>query len=271
MNNIRDKLQSEEEYTKFINWSNESAEKYIDRNRIFGRRHAAISAIIENYFGYYMRILSARYSRGDSIKLLKSELPELMQRFRHTIERGREIAAMAPVSENDFQGKIEPYKHLIDISRGRAPDLHSTYSIIAWLVCLGAKQEDIAEVASFFEAGVDALVDRLFLPYVSGRQLAEKIICPKHYGLLYEAIDAPTEQQAKLIKKYLKNWRSIHKETNSFGVNAFTGIEKTDSYIGFWALEVAAVVKVFDIDDSGFINNEYYPADLVHGIDGVAA
>lgn len=271
MSNLRDIRQNELFFSNFISWSLESAEEYVDKNRKFGRRHAAIKRLAESYFGDYIRVLSARYSRGDSMQVLKLELPAMLERFRRTIERGREIAAMDPVSESDFQGKIEPYKHLIDISRGRAPDLHSTYSIIAWLVCLGAKQEDIAEIAGFFEAGVDALVDRLFLPYAPSRQQAENVICPKHFSLLYEAIDAPKDQQAKLIKKYLKNWRKYLDDVNSFGTRVFPGCETRDSYVGFWALEVSAVVKVFDIDDSSFIDNEYYPADLVHGVDGVTA
>ncbi|WP_428680745.1 PoNe immunity protein domain-containing protein [Photobacterium sanguinicancri] len=31
-----------------------------------------------------------------------------------------------------------------------------------------------------------------------------------------------------------------------------------------WCWESALIVKLYDIDDSSFIDNEYYPKDLVH-------
>ncbi|HEM3533727.1 TPA: DUF1911 domain-containing protein [Streptococcus suis] len=35
-------------------------------------------------------------------------------------------------------------------------------------------------------------------------------------------------------------------------------------YFGYWALEIAALVKVLNIPDDSFKNHKYYPYDLVH-------
>ncbi|WP_428714947.1 PoNe immunity protein domain-containing protein [Streptococcus suis] len=39
---------------------------------------------------------------------------------------------------------------------------------------------------------------------------------------------------------------------------------KNPLYFGYWALEIAALVKVLNIPDDSFKNHKYYPYDLVH-------
>jgi len=43
---------------------------------------------------------------------------------------------------------------------------------------------------------------------------------------------------------------------------------KTEFYSGYWAWELAALVKVMGLDDSSFKDNPYYPYDLVHWTGG---
>jgi hypothetical protein len=39
---------------------------------------------------------------------------------------------------------------------------------------------------------------------------------------------------------------------------------KDKGYSGYWAWEVAAVVKILGLDDLIFKDNPYYPYDMVH-------
>lgn len=54
-----------------------------------------------------------------------------------------------------------------------------------------------------------------------------------------------------------------YREHRQFGwYNSHTN--KHNTYSGYWSFETAAVVKIMELDDSNFIDNQYYPKDLVH-------
>ncbi len=67
----------------------------------------------------------------------------------------------------------------------------------------------------------------------------------------------------KLIKQYLekhwfktfKNWGWISPDVSNFDV--------TSGFVGYWAFEVAAIVKIKGLDDSGFRENVFYPDRLL--------
>lgn len=76
-------------------------------------------------------------------------------------------------------------------------------------------------------------------------------------------MNAKKDEQTLLIKKHLKLWHS--KRNNSFFRNSigYGNDPDTKNYIGQLAFEVAAVVMAFDIDDSEFREDIYYPKELV--------
>ena len=85
---------------------------------------------------------------------------------------------------------------------------------------------------------------------------------PKVFERLRQVItekDKPTaEKQVKefITKEWYKNhrgqgWYNCHKSVH-------------DVYYGYWSFETAAVVKIMNLDDSSFLNCQYYPKDLVH-------
>lgn len=85
---------------------------------------------------------------------------------------------------------------------------------------------------------------------------------PEAYSRLRNIIDLPNEEEAaEQMDMYLKkDWYNIQKET---GVKDLHN-SRYDIYYGYWSFEAAAVVKILGLDDSTFINNQYYPKDLVH-------
>ena len=40
--------------------------------------------------------------------------------------------------------------------------------------------------------------------------------------------------------------------------------QKIDTYCGYWCFEIAALAKIFSVDDSEFKKHPYYPYDLAH-------
>lgn len=74
-------------------------------------------------------------------------------------------------------------------------------------------------------------------------------------------IEADAEDRVQLVKKLLSKWYVSNKSAYWYDFHKYT-----DRYLyyGYWALEVAALVKVLNIPDASFKDNKYYPYDLVH-------
>lgn len=66
------------------------------------------------------------------------------------------------------------------------------------------------------------------------------------------------------MKEYLsKDWYKIQEETGIKDLHK----SRYDIYYGYWSFESAAIVKILGLDDSTFIDNKYYPKDLVHQLE----
>lgn len=82
----------------------------------------------------------------------------------------------------------------------------------------------------------------------------------KVYYKLRKATETEDKVEAsKLIKQFLEK-DFYHKHMNLYNSHN----SKADIYCGYWSFEAAAVVKIMGLDDSSFIDNQYYPKDLVH-------
>jgi hypothetical protein len=80
----------------------------------------------------------------------------------------------------------------------------------------------------------------------------------------YDKLDKATKladkvESSKLVKQFLEK-DYYHKYLNFYNSHK----NEWHSYSGYWSFEAAALVKIMDLDDSSFINNQYFPKDLVH-------
>jgi len=74
--------------------------------------------------------------------------------------------------------------------------------------------------------------------------------------------DTNTETAVPKIKHYLdKIWYKGHDESHWHGT---LENDNLSYYFGYWAWEVAAIVKINGIDDTALKNQKYYPYDAVH-------
>lgn len=152
--------------------------------------------------------------------------------------------------------------------------------LLSFSVLLRRPKSDIEKIANYIDAaepgaecksgnsiyqignnrGKDALLDLLLNKVgVTGPQGTE-LIQGGIYKKLLAIIKADSSKRPALMKKYLEGWyagnkkhiwHDMHSRPNNW------------SYAGYWSFESALVVKLFDIDDSSFRDNVYYPVDLV--------
>jgi hypothetical protein len=186
-----------------------------------------------------LKLLIARYSRGDSVADVRAEFPGVASAFhraRRTVARSWNLRVL----DNYVEG--------------------------LWLLSLAvlfeAEQHTFHGLASDVNgAGHDALYDRLVASRQPGLVPTHALVHPKPYQPLFEAIAAPLEQQGARIATFLKQYYAGMKKTAWHD----THLAPDAGFFGYWCFELAALVKVHGIPDTELADNLYYPRDLVGG------
>ncbi|MGT2716678.1 PoNe immunity protein domain-containing protein [Streptococcus respiraculi] len=76
-----------------------------------------------------------------------------------------------------------------------------------------------------------------------------------------DIIEADSDSRIELVERLLSKWYVRNK--SSYWYNSHKATNRC-LYFGYWALEIAALVKILDIPDDSFKDHKYYPYDLVH-------
>lgn len=71
---------------------------------------------------------------------------------------------------------------------------------------------------------------------------------------------AQSDDKAKILSSELGQWYQHHKSAYWYNSDK----SKNNTYRGYWCYEIAALSKIFEIDDEQFASHPYYPYDLAH-------
>jgi hypothetical protein len=187
----------------------------------------AIPAYLEHLF-----LAIAQYSRGD-------DLTEVRKGVRKAVEV-LEQDSSHPKQRFDFGDPDQFYGAL-------------------WGLSLSMVFGDPSAEFVHRGAGQDAVYDRLLK--LTGALVAPTahLVRPQPYQSLVAAMeDASTA--GSLIDEYLKTWYAGMGGTSWHE----THLQHDPYFFGYWAFELAAVVKALNITDKPFVDNLFYPRDLVH-------
>jgi hypothetical protein len=220
--------------------------------------------LTNGYCRQFAADIPVMYSRGDSLQnIYDNRGAELGNRYASTAQ---EIVQHGYSQRNYFNSNlVEPH------------GLHEAYSILCWLLCFGCDPQDLAAIApEFGPAGQDRLIDTILSRYQPDREVADSSGHPATFQLIDDVVTANPEERVAVLTKYMKDWGKLLSNLNglaSIGIfrkrkltNKTLDKDVGGAYVGYWMWEVALLVKFFDIDDSSFVDNEFYPADLVRFI-----
>ena len=227
---------------------------------------------LELYTEAYVEDITYTYCRGDDLSDIKEKYIDIgIDRFVLTA------------------GEYEKHRKEIE-EQGYSPywnynffyphDVHSSYCMVSWFLCFGADPKKIGEIAPYLvKAGHDRLVDTILQRFQPDREISTEDACGRTFKLLQSVMDVDEKKAIKNLEKYLANWGKLMgtlKGLRSIGLLGTEGAKSNESlianldtiknisYVGFWAWEVAMVVRFFEIDDSSFCDHEFYPKDLAH-------
>lgn len=191
---------------------------------------SAISGIIEDL-----------YIRGDSLDSLGKYVDELLELSK------KYLFATASEQERSF-------------STG-----DDFYMLLAFMRGLGMNDFQMSEFSKNVRVVEDDTIDRLLSVYSPSRQALPKN--EKSYprcDRLHKILDSPIEEMPALLKDYLDKWDK-HKYKFNYHILApeILNDGSQPPWNGFWCYFVAAIVATLNLDDSEFIDHEYYPTDLM--------
>ena len=231
--------------------------------------HHAISGFFDTAVFDNLMSINYRYSRGDDLDDIRSE------------ELTSSVENMLFVQQEEASGVNRKYQpHRLESRLSSASSLHSVYVMLCWCVCMDVDPGTMQKLArSIAPEGEDRLVDMVLQRYDPGRAIAKASALPRVFGLLDQLMEANEAQRIKLLVKYLNNWgktmsklkglRSLGGTDQAMGAKSNKDLDKEDimrpdlmGYVGWWAWEVALVVRVFGIDDSSFADHVLYPVDM---------
>jgi hypothetical protein len=187
----------------------------------------AITKYQEQLFGAI-----AAYSRGDAL------------------ENVRKMVRLAVVHlESDSQTPPPPFDFRD----------HSQFYAAIWGLSLSMLFGDPSN--AFLERGAsqDAAFDALLNLTGAEIEPTKNLIRPLPYAHWLNAAGNPKNAAAE-IQEYLRLWYAGMAQTPWHD----THIHQDPAFFGYWAFELAALVKAANMSDSGFSDNIFYPRDLVH-------
>jgi hypothetical protein len=194
-----------------------------------------------------VKLIILRYSRGDAIIEMRpavEQIIEMLQLYRRTL------------ASVELEKDVRQMNERLDLYR-----LQQAFALLAFLVSLRSSTEDIQHALTLIgHAGEDTLLDRVARHFGdTKRPVSEHSKFPKMYDALATVIDAPSEKQPELLKKYVAGWyKSMKPATWYDNHKAAVG-----AYYGYWCFEAALVAMLWNIDDSALAQHENYPYDLV--------
>jgi len=202
------------------------------------------------YSKYRLDVLLMKYTRGDSFE-------NLTQHFERLIE------FLLAYKHEKLEREIEIFKFTY-LER-------DSYILLAFAIALPISEKTWHTLTHeiLIPFGRDYITDRIIATRNSERKVADfetwDKTAPAHqkyFKLLGEALEAPPEDQPELVYKQLKKWR--HKNwRGSVTHGSDPDFTPNPCYYGQFSYEVAAVVMAFNIDDTLFQEDIYYPKELV--------
>ncbi|WP_281222020.1 PoNe immunity protein domain-containing protein [Photobacterium sanguinicancri] len=244
---LRDKLKDKAYYDDLINFRLRVIEKKIKKLESIGKFTDDVK--MKNSFRIVSDItylLHQKYSRGDDLAEFKAHLETALE------YRGwqKNYADALPRKEQ---------KDRIGWEEIREDYLENWLDWLSFAYCLEMGEEYYQQVFDLMaNQGLDALFDKIVVKMGdSSREVSDTLLFKKRFKKLYAVIEAEPEQRPKLMLAYLNAWYKLIESADYH-------LMDTDAYIGYWCWESALIVKLYDIDDSSFIDHEYYPKDLVH-------
>lgn len=142
---------------------------------------------------------------------------------------------------------------------GDAFEVVNRVTCFAILLGWGKLLPHVARIIDYKNPRMDGMLERLLSYYVQNRDTSISE-CTRHlpYFKTLKIFNAAPEKRPELMAEYLEDWYVASRREPYYDSHT-----RDTSFRGYWSWEAAAITFLLEIDDSGYRNAEFYPADLV--------
>ncbi|WP_022825204.1 PoNe immunity protein domain-containing protein [Hymenobacter norwichensis] len=190
--------------------------------------------------GLHYENISLKYSRGYPVEEVKQELLAVIETLEHYKQHPQ-------AEEFFFNGEQDEYMQAVALL-SIALLLHVEVDVFRRLAdAIGVTGQDYV---------LEWLVSRR-LP--ERRPTTTKLLFPKTYARLRDALQAPPDLQPQLLRSFLAGWYESL-DTVWYNIHA----HRTDAagFTGYWCWEAAAAAYSLGLNDTELQPMRYYPKDL---------
>lgn len=209
---------------------------------------------------YHVDLMLQCYSRGDAIRDLAQHFPGLLDAWELSNRLAEDVCR-----ENNLKSCRD-----WDFSLTNLNHYNWCFWLVGFALVLEIPDDQWQRLLLLIGGeGDDVLLDRIIASHSPNRKIGTELLHKKPYIRLLKAVDAPTDQQAALLKDFVDHWYEELKRPGKQGLwwYIYGDPEKNPlemgNYFGRWCIEAVAAVKAFGLDDSLCLGHEHYPGDLL--------
>lgn len=222
--------------------SQQSMKKYILEEKSKGK----IADTSMYFYGLccdMLEVITAHYSKGTSIGEIKEECPALMETI---------IRFWRPMIDYTDGGTMNFMRLQNSLCLGILGEVSQQYFI---------EVSEVMQKKGFKDFIMDFWVNSQYPAHPISQDLLIKD--DKAFNFFVKIIKEQDRiKVAEMLLQYLnKYYYTKQNLARDYNIHLY---EEGKYYYGYWCWEVAALVKIRDIDDTLFKNHRYYPTDLVN-------
>jgi hypothetical protein len=104
----------------------------------------------------------------------------------------------------------------------------------------------------------DAFLDILLSYKIKDREISKDLIDAAKYQKLVDIFSKENDEAEEMIKEYLKDWYNLNEDMPWFDIH-----KRQWGFSGYWAWNVAALIRVKKLTEINFKFIPYYPSDML--------
>ncbi|MEO7497258.1 MAG: PoNe immunity protein domain-containing protein [Massilia sp.] len=196
------------------------------------------------------RFLALSYSAGVEIDQLCAYFPTVVDYWEDYAARARAFDESA-----EYEGSWVANFALLGSDYAIVNRVVSLGILLGWTQLLPR----LATVIDYRNPQMDGLLERLMQAFVPGRPPPPDE-CTRHlpYFKTLKIFAASEQERPAMLAEYLAEWYEASRRESYYDSH-----KNNSTFSGYWSWEAAAITLVLQIDDAGYRDATFYPADLV--------
>ena len=238
----------------------------IKNRKHFDRLHSHFSALFNEWYDEYLKIKNGENTTGAKIDGYCGSMVLDFQRVFYL-----EYSMGLPKIELTKNQHIL-FEALLGYWTAKSGAYNYIFFVLCYAIIFNIPKDEITPVLDLLtkENYKDFVLDSManyLIPDFEVR--TEELKFRKSTKPVAEVIELAQMDKSKAVKRlkhYLeKEWFNMRKDGLMHNKSHLMDEKKHYVYLGYWCIEAATLVIMFDLDDTILKDCKYYPYDLVHG------